>query len=232
MNMRVDTSLEEGRGETPKTYVAFVLDRSGSMNAVLTPTIDGFNHQLDTIKREANINTLISLVTFNDIVTPIFFNRPVSGMKYLNSVNYRPHGWTALYDAVGYTIRRLENEAEYDSNTAFLVVIVSDGQENRSLEFNANSLSSLIRQKKNTGRWTFTYIGSNQDLEFVRNVLYIPQGNIFDWTYTAEGTAAAYGANSIGLSNYLISRNAGETTTSNFYTESTTTKIRDSGTGG
>lgn len=229
--MIIDRSREQGHiiTGTPKTYVAFVLDQSGSMKNVLYPTIDGFNKQLDTIKNEANINTYVSLVTFNSAVMPIFFNRSISNVPTLGTHNYKPEGWTALYDAVGYTINRLENEAEYDGNTAFLVVIVSDGQENRSVDYNRNRISSLVRQKKSTGRWTFVYIGSNQDLSDAMSVFDLPHQNVFDWQYTPIGTAAAYGANSVGLSNYLTARNAGLTFTSNFFdTESSKLNISTS----
>lgn len=220
--MNLDLSLENKPFEVlaPKRhYIAVVLDRSGSMgqNGVLDSTINGFNAQIDAINREATPETYVSLVTFGTSVSPIYFNRRNGQIEKLNRNNYRPEGWTALYDAVGYTIRRLENEAEYASDSTFLVMIVSDGYENRSVDYNAHSLANLIRNKQYTGRWTFTYMGSNQDLSQVATILNIPFANTLAFQSTAEGTASAFCASNAAIGSYLRSAKKGMMGTADFY---------------
>lgn len=207
---------QEYKAPTPKTYIAFVLDKSGSMNSIRDVAIRGFNDQLNNIAREANPNTFVSLVTFSTHVTPIFFNRKVQDVKHLTYENYQPSGWTALYDAIGYTIIRLENQSEYDANTAFLVVIVSDGYENRSTDYTASSIASLIKRKQDSHRWTFAYVGANQDLSKVAQTLHIPFGNFIQYNSTPIGTANAFSSVSSSTSNYLKSRKMGITATENF----------------
>lgn len=205
-----------------RTYVAIVLDKSGSMQNIIDPTIQGFNSQVDSIIKEAPGEVLLSLVTFNEHVDPIFFNKSPSHFTRLSRSNYKPKGWTALYDAVGYTIRRLENEVEHSENSAFLVIIVSDGEENRSRDYTSYTLGSLIQRKRTTNKWTFVYVGSNQDLSQVAAKLYIPIGNTFTWTNDLQGTNKAFSTTTSAVANYMSLRSAGETSSETFYNGSET----------
>lgn len=213
---------QEYKAPVPKTYIAFVLDKSGSMSNIRDVAIKGFNDQLNSIAREANPNTYVSLVTFSTQVTPIFFNRKVNQVEHLTYESYQPNGWTALYDAVGYTISRLENQGEYDSNTAFLVVIISDGYENRSVDYTAHTIANLIKRKQDSHRWTFAYVGANQDLSKVAQLLHIPMGNFINYTSTPNGTSEAFMNISSSTSNYLKSRKLGITATETFSTLTST----------
>src|SRR6266702_1708626 len=118
--MNLDLSLEQNPqgslAPAKRHYVAIVLDRSGSMSNVLDATINGFNSQVDAINHEATPETYVSLVTFGSEVTPVYFNRRNGHINKLNHYTYKPTGWTALYDAVGYTINRLEMNAEDAQN--------------------------------------------------------------------------------------------------------------------
>ena len=54
-----------------KTIVAFLLDRTGSMEAIKTETIGGFNGYLDQLEREAG--DLIAFTLFRIAVASISF---------------------------------------------------------------------------------------------------------------------------------------------------------------
>jgi uncharacterized protein YegL len=223
--MILDLTKEDGvRPVSPigRTYIAFVLDRSGSMKNILQQTIDGFNKQIDAIKKEAVGETFVSLVTFGTDVTPIFFNKSIDRLEYIGVHNYRPSGWTALYDAIGYTVNRLTNEAEHTHDAAFWVIIVSDGAENHSVDYKF-TLPTLISNKQYTGKWTFTYVGSNQDLSVVSNYLNIPTGNTVPWTNDAQGTANIFTVHTNAVSNYFGVRSRGLTASSSLYSDSITT---------
>lgn len=143
------------------THVAFVLDKSGSMNTIRDATISAFNEQM----QEHKINTsnggeiFLSLVQFNNVVDETFFNQPIEEIVgELDKEQYVPLGGTALYDAIGHTITKLQ-KVDAPGDNAFLVIILSDGEENSSRKYNAVSLSSQIKELESTGRWTFQYIG-------------------------------------------------------------------------
>lgn len=220
--MIVDRSYEDKVFSSYKRhYVAFVLDRSGSMDKIKNATIDGFNQQLDAIRREADGNTRVSLTTFGSEVTPIYFNRHITRTENLNHLNYKPEGWTALYDAVAYTVNRLSMEAEYANDATYLVVIVSDGYENYSREYNMYRIANLIKAKQDTGRWTFVYIGSNQDLGKIATQTGIFIGNTMPFVNDERGVAQMFNSSAVALNCYMGSITSGKLKgTSTYFTDS------------
>src|SRR5260221_3802777 len=94
-----------------KTYVAIVLDNSGSMATVAPETISSSNDQIETIKKESvGMDTRVILTLFNTIVSPVFFNVPVDKLQPLTGESYISYGWTAMYDGICKTVDRMEKE--------------------------------------------------------------------------------------------------------------------------
>jgi hypothetical protein len=73
---------------------------------------------------------------------------------------------TALLDAIGVGVRNL-NEKIGDKiasgEAAAVVVIITDGEENASREFDGSKVKSMIEELQATNRWTFTFVGANID---------------------------------------------------------------------
>ena len=44
-----------------------------------------------------------------------------------------------------------------------VVVIITDGEENNSREYDITKVRSMINELQSTGKWTFTFIGANID---------------------------------------------------------------------
>ncbi len=179
-----DKSREEKAEEEKPvtTHVIIILDESGSMYIRRNVTIRGFNEQvheiLDTAeKNNATENTFITLTLFNTNVEITKFAEPISQLKELSLDEYKPNLLTAMLDAVGFTLTRIENEIEDSPDTHYLVIIISDGEENASKEFDYDAVGDMVRKRTKTGRWTFTYIGAEQDLTTVSNRMNIPQQN-------------------------------------------------------
>ena len=127
---------------TSKTKVAFILDRSSSMDTIRREIVDAFNEQVQTIKKNAKDEpTRFSFVTFSTAVDePKFWDSMMYKLKPLELDDYKPYGMTAMYDAVGYTCSRLAEED--DGDTSFLIIIVSDGAENHSKNYNQKQLAN------------------------------------------------------------------------------------------
>jgi len=173
-----------------RTRVAIILDRSSSMGSIRDVTISTFNEQVDAIKETAKeSDTRVSLVTFADHVDePIIWNKPVKSLKKLTREDYRPSGMTAMNDAVGLTIDKLRGLPEAaDEDVSFLVVIISDGLENASQEYTSQLIANRIGPLQDSGRWTFTYIGANQDLSQVSKDTGIHMDNTFAFVASAQG---------------------------------------------
>jgi hypothetical protein len=235
-----------------KTYIAIVLDNSGSMNQIRQQAINYFNETLSTIQgkaRETNQDIVVSLVTFgHNIRSPTspwtytyttsshsagVANLPNDGAIRVRQWNvtadqvvpltwdsYVPEANTPLYQALGETIERLEQVPDRDNaNVAFLVNVITDGQENdsRGKYSVASALSALVGRLQETKKWTFTVQGANINLTDLARMTGIYSGNMASFTATAAGTAAASHTHSISTGEYITSRGSGATFSSGFY---------------
>jgi hypothetical protein len=72
---------------------------------------------------------------------------------------------TALYDAIGHTVIETDKRlaAERKSQSKVLVVVMTDGLENSSTDYDATSLAALVREYEERGNWTFVYLGAGHD---------------------------------------------------------------------
>jgi uncharacterized protein YegL len=145
-------------------HVAFVLDKSGSMRAVEEAVVEGYNDYLREL-REQGGETLFSLTTFDTRLAHLCVGEPLANVAELDSRSYRPGGMTALYDAIGHTVLRTERrlQAEGRGQEKVLVVVMTDGLENSSIEYDAHAIAELVRSYDERPNWTFVYLGAGHD---------------------------------------------------------------------
>jgi hypothetical protein len=204
-----------------KTQIAIILDRSGSMVTCAKETVDAFNEQVKTIRQgqKKGMDTRVSLFTFSTTADePQFFNEPVTALKELRQDEYSPGGFTAMYDGVGKAIAKLEGLGE-GKDTSYLLVIISDGQENNSHVFTSAMVAEKIKALQGTNHWTVTYLGANQDLSQISKALHIPAGNMMAFVNTGVGVHAASMNLSAATSSYVGARAMGATAVNNFYSD-------------
>lgn len=167
-----------------RTYYHLILDRSGSMNSCIEQTIGGINQQIKRIKEVAERfpeqEIFTSLTIFNENVTPVWTRlRPVD-MRELSFFDYKPSGYTALYDAIGITISELQKSVyfELENNEAsVVVVIITDGYENASKKYHFEQIASLIKELEETEEWSFSYLGATLDTIEIAQSLNIKKSN-------------------------------------------------------
>lgn len=194
------------------SYITFVIDESGSMAGVRDATISGINEQIQQIKKDfgsktEDIDTYVSLLKFNADVQTVFSNIGLDKLKEITNEDYIPGGNTAMLDAVGQAIDKLKDRKDInDENTSSLIIVVSDGEENASKKYTSSSLADSIGKLNETKRWTFTYLGANQDLSKVSKSTQIYAANTasFD-SHSRGGVLRAFAMNAKGLSNYASS---------------------------
>jgi hypothetical protein len=166
------------------TLYHFIVDRSGSMYDCIDDTIGGFNAQLNSIeelKSECPDQKFLTSVTlFNTEIDHVVSMEQKIGENKLTRKNYIPSGGTALLDAVGISIQRIERvmgqEIEEDK-ASVVVVIMTDGHENSSRIFNFKEVSKMISKLSKTGKWTFNFLGADLDSFDTVDSLSIPRGN-------------------------------------------------------
>ena len=147
------------------TELVFILDRSGSMSGLESDTIGGFNGMLGKQKGEegeANVTTVL----FDDQIELIHDRFPIGIVQPLTNKDYYVRGCTALLDAVGSTVKKVENIQERlpEEMTAekVIFVITTDGAENASQEYTANMVKKMIEKNQEKG-WQFLFLGANID---------------------------------------------------------------------
>jgi len=217
MTKKLDTI---GNDETPtqkngkrKAFIAFVLDESGSMNTGREATITGMNEQIqqirETFKDSQDVEPIVTFVKFNGNVNPLYVNKTLAELKDFGPNDYSPNGMTAMYDGVGYVLNALENaDGINDEDTSVLVVVISDGVENSSVEHNAQTIADRVKAFNDTKRWTFTYLGSNVDLTQVRAQTGFVAGNSISYdSSSAGGYAQAFNTHNASFRTYLSTRN-------------------------
>lgn len=156
----------KAQGVNARTEIVFVLDRSGSMSGREQDVIGGFNRMIaDQQKKPGECH--VSTVLFDD-VSEVLHNRiSVSEISPLTEREYNVRGSTAYYDALGrgilHHIRVQRHLPEGRRAEKVLFVVMTDGCENASREFNARNLKRLIQEEQEKWGWEFVFIGAGID---------------------------------------------------------------------
>ncbi len=95
--------------QATRTLVTFLLDRTGSMEAIRDDTIGGFNAYLDGLKGNGSADIDFTLVQFDSVsIDKIHVAVPVAAIPKLTRDTYQPRASTPLIDAAVKTINAVE----------------------------------------------------------------------------------------------------------------------------
>lgn len=216
-----------------KVKIVVVLDRSGSMNAIRDKTIDGYNEYLNGLEADSNTEYWISLYQFDSNgsepeLTVTYENCKLVNAHDLTRQSYSPRGGTPLYDAIGECIERVDRlRSIRTANDAPVVfVVITDGEENTSREFDKRKVKSLIETKTALG-WTFTFLGTGIDSYSEASSIGMGAGSTSN--FTPNNTHNMY----MGLANSTITRSASyrndgaSANTADFFTTLTKSSMGD-----
>lgn len=167
-----------------KIYYHIILDKSGSMQDCIHPTISGYNEQLQVIQflqqRNPELQIQVGLTQFNNEVEHCYYAQPPVNIGFISQQQYVPSGMTALLDAIGTTVLKIRDDLREElanGDSTVIIVILTDGYENASRLFNQGGIKNLINELEATGKWTFTYLGATFDAVQVAQQLNIKKEN-------------------------------------------------------
>lgn len=176
------------------THITVVLDRSGSMQAIRTDAIGGFNQFLKDQQALPGEATL-SLVQFNGEIFLQHEFTPLAEVKPLDEHTFIPQGNTALLDALGLAIyrtgQRLAALAEADRPEKVLVVVLTDGMENASRHYTPEKVAQMIRHQEKAYGWDFLFLAANQDAITTANGMGLAADRAVDFSATGHGSREA-----------------------------------------
>jgi uncharacterized protein YegL len=181
------------------TLIALLLDASTSMHRLQRETISSVNHFVDAQKGVPGRATF-TLVQFN---TAYFFThnaRPLVEVPPLTTETYVPNGDTALLDALGRTIdetgKKLAALPEAERPGKVIVVVMTDGEENSSIEYTREKVMGMVQHQQEAYGWQFLFLGAGPDAITQAGAMGIkPQA------------AMIYNATSLGVGKALASTN-------------------------
>ena len=176
--------------------LVFILDRSGSMGGLEKDTIGGFNSMLAKQRKEQG-EALVSTVIFDHETEVIHDRVAIADVPDLTDNEYYVRGCTALLDAVGAAIEKIDNVQKHlpEAHKAgkVIFVITTDGLENSSENFTYEQIRRMISAKKECG-WEFLFLGANIDAGKEAEKIGIARNRSVTYENDSEGVAINFKA--------------------------------------
>jgi len=192
------------------TYITFVLDETGSMSSCKEETIAGFNSYIKELKSELK-DVKFSFVKFDsEEINWVYRDVDLLFVKKLSDKNYSPRSMTPLWDAFGLAVKDMEKK-NLKKDDKIIITVLTDGLENASTEFTANSIAKMILEHKD---WAINFLGANMDAwGDVGRTLGMSKRS----TYTFDQSDMSGTFNAVGVSTVAYAK--GETTVDTFYND-------------
>jgi hypothetical protein len=152
--------------DTHLTEIAYILDRSGSMQPMREAAVAAFNDFV-TLQKAVPGEARLTLVQFDDRYEVPLCALRMQEVPELTAATYVPRGSTALLDAIGRTIKDLDTRLQklpvIHQPAKVIVTIFTDGEENASTDYTAKHVSDLIALYREQKGWEFLFLAANQD---------------------------------------------------------------------
>lgn len=153
--------------------ITVILDGSGSMASMKESVIKGYNDYIKSM-RETPGDSKWTMVQFDDYASAkgageafpktVYEFKGEKEVPFLSSGDFLPRGGTALIDATCEVIKRTEMRTSgKEDHVKVIMMIVTDGQENASVEYNNGHMREMIARTQGKG-WQYIYLGANQDV--------------------------------------------------------------------
>ena len=212
-----------------RNNVALVLDDSGSMGSIARTAEGVFNSWLARMKAEAiskGQETNISIITFGQKIDVKSAHQPSAHVRPI--AHYYPRqGRTALFEGVDKSIDVLSEAVElrqYDDS--YLVLVVTDGEENMATTSYINKVVRRIKNKQGEGNWTFVFMLPPGSRIHFCSKNGIPTDNAIEWEQSERGVREVEVHTSTGLTNYYDSRAKGSRSVANFFVQPDLSKVK------
>lgn len=170
-------------------HVAFVLDASGSMrNAGLEQkVIQVFNRQIESLAKKSQVynqETRISIYLFGSEIECLVYDMDVMRLPQINN-HYRATGSsTRLIDGTLQALSDLQETPQKYCDHAFLLYVLTDGEENASKHWTSELRGNLTNCDEN---WTVAcFVPNQRGMELAREFGFYPE-NVTIWDVSQRG---------------------------------------------
>lgn len=146
-----------------RTLIAALLDRSGSMATSKPATEDGWRELINEQRLQPG-HCDVTLAQFDTQYERLYSATPIDEVP---EFVVEPRGRTALLDAVGTFVTEVGQELsaipEEHRPGHVICLIMTDGMENASHEWDWDAVQKLTKQQQEEWNWKFIFIGANID---------------------------------------------------------------------
>jgi hypothetical protein len=199
-------------------HIALVVDSSGSMESISKEVVNVFDRELGYLKTrsvELKQETRISIYLFGSVVSCLVFDMDVMRITSLRDY-YVTGGMTSLLDATGKAIQDMDKLPELYGDHAFLVYVMTDGEENNSKIFSVSRLKDLLQSLKEN--WTIACLVPDAKGIYEAKKFGFPVDNIQVWDSTSKLGIETVGKNfKSSMDNYMTLRSQGVRGTKSFF---------------
>lgn len=206
-------------------HIALVVDASGSMGPFASTVVKVFDKELKHLKKrsvELNQETRISIYLFgvrddaegHATIKCLAFDMDVMRFDSLAQY-YTPFGNTPLVSGTTKAIVDMTKIPELYGDHAFLVYVLTDGEENRSTARDKEAFPQLIRNRPEN--WTIACLVPNQTGVFEATKFGFPRDSVSIWDVSERGLEEAGEVFTSGMERYMTARAAGIRSTKTFF---------------
>lgn len=175
------------------TDLTILLDRSGSMGA-LRESMESALNWFITEQRSVPGDCTFTLAQFDDQFEVLVDAKPIAEVD--STFVLVPRGWTALNDAMARIINatgaRIAAMAEKDRPSKVVVVIITDGQENASVEYSRLKVAEMVKRQEDVYQWKFIYLAANHDAIQEAKTAGIVASRAMNYAPTSAGVAQSF----------------------------------------
>lgn len=197
-------------------HIVFVIDASGSMSSLTDSVIGVFDAQVNYLSvrsQELKQETRVSVYLFESSVQCIIYDKDVMRLPSLKD-KYKPGGGTALLDGTSKALDDLEKTQVLYGDHAFLVYVITDGEENASRTKTGDMSKRLASLPAN---WTLAVLVPNQQGVFEAKKFGFSPNNIQIWDTNKDGILKAGDNIRTATDAFLTNRAQGVRGTSNLF---------------
>jgi uncharacterized protein YegL len=179
------------RVKTATVRLRLVVDRSGSMRPQRRQVVDGINQFMTELQQADGDPVVVAVDAFSwgwegAQFDTLVDDLPLESWTPITEEHYVPAGGTPLNDAVARAVT--STEASMDEDDRALVVIFTDGQENKS-KMSTSDLRELLQAYDANPNWEFIYLGANVDSFGESANIGLRSSKATNWSGTAQGTS-------------------------------------------
>ncbi len=200
-------------------HVVMALDASGSMRH-LGPTVakvaDAQIAYLAQRSRELDQETRVTIYSFDDKVECLVYDKDVLRLPSIKSL-YRIGGNTALMDATMKALEDLDKTAQLYGEHAFLIYVLTDGEENASRNVRPETLARRLGSLPDN--WTLAAFVPDARGVHEAKKFGFPKDNIAVWDATSSQGVSEVGERIRATTDaYMTARSAGVKSFRNLFT--------------